>query len=257
MWTPDALRSEARPWVSDLWRAVESQAKASTMRLTDTLAEQELLEGILERSKPNWPDECQGLHYLLATPFRYAPYPRGSRFRRAGQRDGAFYCSEMPGTAVAETSFYRLLFFAEAPGMRLPSSPVEHTVFSVRCKTALALNLCEPPLDRDSDMWRQRVDYSACQDLADAARASGVEAIRYVSLRDREAGMNCALLSAAAFAEPHPVSAQTWHIFPGESRVRAWCENPRRSLEFRREDFNDPRLTPLDQQLGEARSSPP
>jgi hypothetical protein len=242
MWTPDALRSEARPWNSDLWRAVESQAKVSTMRLTDTLAEQELLEAVLERSKPNWPDDCEGLHYLLATPFRYAPYPHGSRFRRAGQREGAFYCSERPETAVTETSFYRLLFFAEAPGMRLPASAVEHTVFSVRCRISFALNLSTPPLDRDSHAWKDPMDYSACQDLADTAREAHIQAIRYSSVRDPHGGMNCALLSASSFAEPDPVTQQTWHIFPGERTVRAWCENPRQSLEFRREDFNDPRL---------------
>ena len=226
------------------------------MRLTDTLAEQELLETILEDSKPNWPDACRGLHYLLATPFRYAPYPQGSRFRRAGQRDGAFYCSERAETAVAETSFYRLLFFAEAPGMKLPSSRVEHTVFSVRCRMELALNLCTPPLDRDEPLWRQPVDYGACQNLADAARSAGIDAIRYSSVRDPRGGMNCAFLSVAAFAEPRPRREQTWHIFPGENLVRAWCESPRRSLEFRREDFNDPRLTPT-QPAGQSLSPPP
>jgi hypothetical protein len=242
MWTPDALRSEAHAWNADLWRAVESQAKASTMRLTDTLDEQELLEAILERSKPRLPAECEKLHYLLATPFRYAPYPHGSRFRRAGQREGVFYCSEMPQTAVAETSFYRLLFFAEAPGVKLPSSAVEHTVFSVRCRFLLALNLCKAPLDRDAEIWGQPVDYAGCQDLADAARAGGVDAIRYASVRDRRGGMNCAILSPSAFAERRPRREQTWHIMPGAQLIRAWCESPRQSLEFRREDFNDPRL---------------
>src|SRR5205823_13966305 len=103
------------------------------MRLTDSLHEQALLEDILERSKPNLPADCVGLHYLLATPFRYAPYPQGSRFRRAGQREGAFYAAESVPTAIAETSFYRLLFFAEAPGAILPAPPVERTVVVVAC----------------------------------------------------------------------------------------------------------------------------
>src|SRR3954447_25812704 len=101
MWTPDALRSEARAWSGDVWRAVESQAKASTMRLTETLAEQELLAKILERSKPPIPPECQGLHYLLFTPFRYAA-TFGSRFRYPGQREGVFYAAETVETAIAE-----------------------------------------------------------------------------------------------------------------------------------------------------------
>ena len=62
------------------------------------------------------PPECRHLHYLLATPFRYgSPYPRGSRFRRAGLTPGVYYASGTAGTAIAETAFYRLLFFAEFP----------------------------------------------------------------------------------------------------------------------------------------------
>jgi hypothetical protein len=117
------------------------------MRLTDSLDEQALLEEILERSKPNFPAECAGLDYLLTTPFRYAPYPQGSRFRRAGQPEGAFYAAESVQTAVAEMSFYRLLFFAEAPGVTLPTRPVEHTVFAVACTTERSIDLREPPFD--------------------------------------------------------------------------------------------------------------
>ena len=65
------------------------------MKIVDTLAEQSLLEDLLERTKPPVPAECRELHYLLSTPFRYgAPYPTGSRFRRAGFTAGVFYGSE-------------------------------------------------------------------------------------------------------------------------------------------------------------------
>lgn len=246
MWTPAALQSEARAWAGDIWRAVESQAKSSTMRLTDTLEEQKLLEEILEWSKPNLPDECRGLHYLLAAPFRYVPYPHGSRFRRAGQREGAFYGAEAVSTVIAEISFYRLLFFAEAPGALLPSAPVEHTMFAVGCSTDLSLNLCVPPLNGDAPLWRHPTEYASCQDLADLARGIGVQVIRYSSVRGPASGMNCALLSAKAFAEKIPKAEQTWHVFPGHYSVRAWCENPRFAVEFRREDFgNDPRLASI------------
>ena len=86
------------------------------MKIVDTLAEQSLLETLLERTKPPVPAECRDLHYLLATPFRYgAPYPSGSRFRRAGFTPGVFYGSTTPATAVAEIAFHRLLFFADSP----------------------------------------------------------------------------------------------------------------------------------------------
>jgi RES domain len=243
MWIPDALLSDARAWAADVWRTVETQYKASTMRLTDSLEEQALLEDILERSKPNLPADCMGLHYLLAAPFRYAPYPQGSRFRRAGQPDGTFYASESVQTTVAEMSFYRRLFFAEAPGTVLPTRPVEHTVFAVGCATERCIDLREPPFDRDRQIWEHPTEYAGCQDLADAARAAGIQMIRYRSVRDPGGGGNCAVLAVAAFAERRPKDEQTWHIFPGTYSVRAWCESPPLALEFRPEDFrNDPRI---------------
>ncbi len=248
MWTPAALRSEGHQWSGQIWRGVESQAKASTMRLTDSLEEQELLENVLERSKPNIPAECKGLHYLLATPFRYTPYPHGSRFRRAGQREGAFYGSETVETVIAELCFYRLLFFAESPGTLLPTVPVEHTIFAVDCAAELSLNLNVPPLNQYSNLWRHPVNYGPCQDLADKARQSGIQAIRYCSVRDPKGGTDCALLSASAFADPNPRSLQTWHVFPGTYSVRVWCESPRVAYEFVPDDFsNDPRLMPIRQ----------
>ncbi|MEQ8514082.1 MAG: RES family NAD+ phosphorylase, partial [Chromatocurvus sp.] len=84
----------------------------STLRLVDTLDEQSLLEDILEETKPPVPTECIGLHYLYMTPFRYGSYPDGSRFRRAGKTPGVYYASESPRTAIIETAFHRLLFFA-------------------------------------------------------------------------------------------------------------------------------------------------
>src|SRR5690606_20546640 len=80
-WTPRELESNARPYTGDLWRIVEAQYTASTMRLVDSLDEQAVLEATLEASKPKLPAESAALDYLLATPFRYRPRA-GSRFRR-------------------------------------------------------------------------------------------------------------------------------------------------------------------------------
>jgi hypothetical protein len=257
MWTPDALRSEFRACSLDIWRAVETQYKASTMRLTDTLEEQTLLEDILNRSKPPIPEECASFHYLIYTPFRYAPYPVGSRFRRAGQREGVFYGSEKIETAVAEIAFYRLLFFIESPASILPSAPVEHTVFSAACASQRLIDLTCPPLDRDADLWTHPTNYGPCQALADSARAAGIEMIRYESVRDPEGNANCAVLSPRAFSDHRPKTEQTWHVFPRPLSVRAWCENPSLSLQFSRDDFsNDPRLSaiaPPDRRRGRLR----
>ena len=49
IWTPAALVSSAISLRGRCWRIVEAQSKVSTMKLTDTLEEQELLEDSLKK----------------------------------------------------------------------------------------------------------------------------------------------------------------------------------------------------------------
>jgi hypothetical protein len=137
-WTPDALLSNFRALAGLCWRAVEAQHYVSTLKLTDTQEEQSRLEELIEATKPRLPEECRHLPYLLSTPFRYgAPYPTGSRFRRAGLTAGVFYAAENPRTAIAELTFYRLLFFAESPNTPWPTNPGEYTAFAARLSEEL------------------------------------------------------------------------------------------------------------------------
>lgn len=216
------------------------------MKLVDTLAEQNRLERLLEHSKPPVPPDCRHLHYLLSTPFRYgAPYPRGSRFRRAGLTPGVFYASQTVTTAVAEMTFARLLFFAESPETPWPANASEHTAFQVRYRTNTGVDLSAPPFDTDRASWTDPLDYAPCQQLADAARAAGVEAIRYWSARD-ESGVNIALLTCAAFGVSAPIERQTWRLHLDRGGVRAMCAFPERRLAFDRNAFaRDPRMAAL------------
>jgi len=215
------------------------------MGLVDTLEEQALLEQVLDDSKPRVPAECRNLHYLLFTPFRYgAPYPRGSRFRRAGLTPGVFYASLQPATAVAEMAFWRLLFYAESPDTPWPANPGEYTAFSVRYSAGKGLDLTRPPLNHDTETWTHPTDYSPCQALAEAAREADVLAIRYQSAR--AAGLNVALLSCAAFSSRAPVERQGWRIDVGAMGVRAICNFPEQRLAFDRTAFaRDPRIAAL------------
>lgn len=243
IWTPDALRSEARPAAGRCWRMVEAQHEFATMKLVDNADEQRVLEDLLEASKPLVPPECRHLDYLLFTPFRYRAYPTGSRFRRAGHTPGVFYASARETTAVAEMAFYRLLFFLESPATPWPANPAQFTAFEARYSVALALDLTRPPLSRDSAAWEDPVDYRACQDLADVAREADVEAVTYRSVRDPQRGSNIALLTCRAFARPAPTARRSWHVLAGPTGVRARREMPRLDLEFDRRAFaNDPRL---------------
>jgi hypothetical protein len=232
MWTAPALASEQRLIAGDAWRIVESQARVATMKIVDSLAEQQLLEAELERSKPAIPAACGHLHWLLATPFRYTPYPYGSRFRRARQRDGCLYAAERIETAVAEDAFYRLRFFVDAPTAQRPKGPQERTAFRFSAKTQAGLHLTAPPLAVDRALWMAPADYTACQALADAARTAGIAIIRYASVRDPERHANWGVLDCRAVTTPEPTQLQTWHYMLRPTQIEAVCEMPRLSLTF-------------------------
>jgi hypothetical protein len=199
-----------------MWRAVEAQHVASTMALVDTLAEQHLLERLLDAGKPPVPAAAAHLHWLLFTPFRYPPPPGGSRFR--GPNDpGVFYAADAIRTACAELGYWRWRHLQDTPALAaMPTLP--QTVFRVGLATA-TVDLRMPPLVRDRAVWTRPDDYAGCQRLARTAREARVGAIRYESVRDPQHGGCCAALSPAAFAPPVPLAQQTWLLSVARDRV--------------------------------------
>jgi hypothetical protein len=230
-WIPDALRSEQKAVKKVYWRCVEAQHVVSTLQLVDTLDEQALLEDILEETKPPVPPECEGLHYLYMTPFRYGLYPNGSRFRRAGQTPGVYYVSEEPSTAIIETAFHLLLFYADSPKTPFPNQPSEHTAFDVTIKTKATIDLTSKPFSDARNIWMHPTDYEPCQQLEETARSEGIQLIRYASVRDPDHKPNVAVLTCTAFAAATPTQNQTWHLWFNKAGVHAICE-------FREEKFN-------------------
>jgi hypothetical protein len=206
-----------------IWRLVEDQSRASTMKLVDDLDEQRTLEDLLDATKPPVPPECRHLHWLLYTPFRYAA-ESNSRFRRAGATPGVFYSAERVGTAVAEIAFWRLLFFLESPGTPWPANPQALTAFSTDYATPRCLDLTAPPHDADAVLWTHPTDYAACHAVADRARAAGCGAIRSLPARDPQGGANISLLTCAAFAATGPTGRQGWRLHLGPSGVIATAD---------------------------------
>lgn len=193
---------------------VEHQHTHATRKLVDTQHEQMLLEDILEQSKPQYPQAVAHFDYLLKTPFRYLPVNRyGSRFRRAGSRDGVFYASKALPTALAETAFYRIRFFNGTESDMLPRPRAQLTAFTIAFDTARHIDLRQPPLNRDREKWMSLTHYQDTQALGDVAREARVELIAYASVRAPNAGVNYALLSPAAFQGTQPIDRQTWYFY--------------------------------------------
>ena len=230
-WTPPAVASEAFAWRGQAWRMVESQHIAATMKLVDNRDEQDLLESLLESSKPPQPDGTAGLDYLLATPFRYDPKRGGSRFR-AVTDPGVFYGAESVRTAGAELGFWRWKVLHDAVDLeRL--EPVAHTAFRVEVATPV-VDLQRPPFDADASTWQHPTDYGPTQQLARVARPANVGGILYRSVRDPQPSWCLALLTPAGFAKPKPhAERHTWYlaVSPQEVTLRRESESMRFSAQ--------------------------
>ena len=220
-WTPRALASKTRPFTSDIWRVVEAQHVVSTMRLVDSLADQMVLESILEESKPALPRDVEGLHYLLSTPFRYRT-ALGSRFR-APFDAGVWYGADELRTALAEKSYWRLRFLLDSP--QTPDlGPVPHTAFTASVRGA-AVDLRDAPFVRDRAAWTDRTNYQPTQAFAAVAREAHVQVVRYESVRDPEHAACAAVLTPEAFAASKPRKQETWFLAATRTRVRCAQEH--------------------------------
>lgn len=203
---------------------------ASTRRLVDSNEEQAVLEEVLDESKPKPPASTAGLHYLLATPFRYPPWGYGSRFRSRTD-PGVFYAAEERRTACAELGYWRWRFVSDSSGLaRVGLGPVAHTLFQVRV-AAQAIDLRSKPFVRDAKKWTDPDEYGPTQAFADVVRRSAATMIRYQSVRDPAKGGCIAVLEPAAFAAQDPISYQTWFLTV-TTTASAWQRDGER-FEFR------------------------
>jgi hypothetical protein len=204
-WTPRAVGSEARRAQRRLWRAVEAQHIASTLRLVANVEEQLVLERLLDQSKPPLPADTSGLHYLLATPFRYSS-PIGSRFREPAE-SGIWYGAEAPRTACAELGYWRWRFLIDSDALQT-LGPSPQTVFRAGIDGRL-VDLTQPPFKRARVQWTHRDDYAPAQGFARVARQANIDAIRYESVRDPKHGAAVAVLRPC-FKPRKPLEQHTW-----------------------------------------------
>lgn len=202
-----------------LLRLVESQEQVATNQLVGSLDRQAVLEDMLEAIKPRLRLGTEGMHYLLATPFRYPPLKHGSRF---GTRSAPslFYGALETGTVLAEAAYYRFLFWH---GMVTPPAgklDTQHTLFGAQYRTNKGLQLQALPFVAHRAALCSPSDYGASQALGTDMRTLGVEAFEFISARDPEDGVNVALFTPAALSGNAPVFQAAWLCELSGERVR-------------------------------------
>lgn len=202
------------------WRMVEAQHISATRKLVDSVREQEILEEIIESTKPKtFGKEFTGLHVLLFTPFRYPSLPQGSRFANQAERS-IWYGSLNLSTVLAEKAYYQFLFL-RASHAKFGNVLRTFTAFSAQVKTERGVDLTQASFcDYAADI-SSPLNYEVSQALGTALREQNIEALKYQSARDPMKGTNVALLVPKAFShkKPQAGSFQTWHSLTNETTM--------------------------------------
>lgn len=185
--------------MGSLSRLVENQEQKVTVALVDDLAEHELLESMLESSKPSaqGSERLRRLDYLLRSPWRYPPLPWGSRFGRRFE-PSLFYGALSDEALFAEAAYYRLLFLE---GMQRPFRDrviSQFTVFDALYRSDAGVDLTVPPFSGHEPVLTHRSNYAPCQLLGTVLRESGIEILVYLSARSAARERNVALFTPAA-----------------------------------------------------------
>ena len=230
--TPPAVGSEAKRATRRLWRAVEAQHIASTLRLVANVEEQLVLERVLDQNKPAVPRAAADLHYLLATPFRYSS-PVGSRFR-APADPGVWYGAERERTACAELGFWRWRFLMDSAGLD-SLGPSPQTVFRAAIDANM-VDLTAAPFKRFRSEWTDPRNYAASQHFAEIARQANIDAIRYESVRDPQHAGAVAVLRPACFKPRQPLEQSIWLLTV--SREAAIWQREAQSYQFMATDWD-------------------
>ena len=227
-WDPSWIVDQTSFLVMDLFRMVETQHIAATMRLVDSADEQALLEQMLEESKPPLPESAVGVHYLLAAPFRYFPQT-GSRFR-AVNTPGVWYGADDPYCACAEMAYWRQRFLLDSVGLVQQELSTEHSMYQAQV-SGLAVDLLSEPWTQAESLWIHPSQYADTQALGSLAREAGhVAWIRYRSVR--APGHTCgAVFDPRALRMVTPdMQYEQWHCHTSKDRVS--FSNGRQRFDF-------------------------
>ena len=167
-------------FADDVIRIVESEEHVATTKIVGNLAEQDLLEQMLEDSKPGTihPE----VHYLLSTPFRYPPLRYGSRFGSVSE-PSLFYASLSLETCLQECAYYRFIFWYDMEAA--PPNPIrtQHTVFAVAILSDCCVDLRSADYDDVRSELLSTESYEMSQALGGQLRGEGAELIVFESSR--------------------------------------------------------------------------
>ncbi len=190
------------------WRVVEAQHVSSARDLVDTLEEHDLLEDLIEESKPIVE---KVKNYLVFTPFRYPPLKYGSRFGQVFE-PSLWYGSLELETAFAEVAWYQRLF-QNSTEARLGYVETLLTAFNASISTQQGVDLTVAPFARHAEKISAKDTYEYSQPLGANMREASVEAFIFFSARGQDQAKNVAAFTPDVFCKhknQYVYNQQTW-----------------------------------------------
>jgi hypothetical protein len=219
------------------WRMVEAQHISSSRDLVESREEHELLEVLLENSKPKI---ANNKHYLIFTPFRYPPLAYGSRFGNKFETS-LWYGSLNLHTTLAEVAFYRLKFFDDSSAS-LEYIEIPMTAFKAYIQAESGIDLTELPFKTYQDKISNKASYEYSQRLGTEMREANIDTFIFTSARDKKFGKNVAAFSPEVFMmkdKQYISNMQNWRCIANKNVIEFSRDEikHRKQLEFYREEF--------------------
>lgn len=183
-----------QPMQLEPWRVVEAQHILSARDLVDTIEEHNLLEELIENSKPSIE---KNKDYLIFTPFRYPPLKYGSRFGRTFE-PSLWYGSLEAKTAFTEVAYYRLQFFKDSTA-DLGYVELTMTAFTASIMSKICIDLTKEPFSDYTSSISDKSSHQVGQLLGSNMREENIEVFTYYSARTHEKTKNVAVFTKNAF----------------------------------------------------------
>ena len=204
------------------WRVVETQNKSYSRKLVNSIEELDILEELLEESKPRLDKPIlDKYHYLLFTPFRYPPLKYGSRFGRRFE-PSLWYGSLELETALHEVAYYRLLFLQDTHAELTLSFML--SAFSAVATSDKSVDSTLPPFASHTDEISSPKSYAYSQLLGSAMRIEGIEFFLYNSARTvKNKGKNIGIFYPKVFKSKQLATTPSpWNCFVNQTSVEFW-----------------------------------
>ncbi|QRN02872.1 RES domain-containing protein [Legionella sp. MW5194] len=237
IWTESEGIKLVRSLNLEPWRMVESQHSSSSRDLVESREEHDLLEELLENSKPRI---TNNKHYLIYTPFRYPPLKYGSRFGNTYE-PSLWYGSINLLTALAEVAFYRLKFFSDTSA-DLEYIEIPMTAFKAYIQTENGIDLTTPHFKKYQDRISNKTSYADSQKLGAEMRDANIEAFIFTSARDKTFGKNVAAFIPDVFKmknNQYITDMQNWRCIANQNSIEFTRDEIlcRKHHEFFKEEF--------------------